>query len=282
MLESSYDTEEAIPEAHRELYSKRGDRWELTGVRGVKTQADVARVQSALDLEKKQHKETRDKLRGWSDLGELGDVQSRLDRIPELEAAADGKLDDDAINEIVDRRVEGRLKSQLAPIERERDTAKRENEELKAERDGLAEWKSGRQLREAIEPHIANVLPEHREDALDLAQRSFERVEIDGRADFVVREGVVINGTQITAGLNPKLWAEEIAGLKPGYYPPSEGAGARGSQRGVPGGGANPFSADGWNLTKQGQVLREHGADKANALAAAAGTTVGGPRPEKK
>jgi len=44
----------------------------------------------------------------------------------------------------------------------------------------------------------------------------------------------------------------------------------------------NPFTHDNWNLTKQGAIVKEHGTAKAEQMAKAAGTTVGGPQPTAK
>lgn len=57
------------------------------------------------------------------------------------------------------------------------------------------------------------------------------------------------------------------------------GAGATGSNGGR--NEPNPFSADAWNVTEQGQVVKADAA-KAERLAKAAGTTLGGPRPIRR
>ena len=41
----------------------------------------------------------------------------------------------------------------------------------------------------------------------------------------------------------------------------------------------NPWTAQYWNLTEQGRIVREQGAQVATVLADAAGTTLNGPRP---
>jgi len=45
--------------------------------------------------------------------------------------------------------------------------------------------------------------------------------------------------------------------------------------------GANPWSADSWNMTEQGRILREN-RTKAEQLAAQAGTKIGAPKPASK
>jgi hypothetical protein len=64
----------------------------------------------------------------------------------------------------------------------------------------------------------------------------------------------------------------------PHWWPASVGGGARG---GSGGGGArsNPWLKDNWNLTKQGAYLREHGEEKARAMAESAGVSLGSTRP---
>ena len=91
-LKDIHDTLEEIPEVYRELYTQKGERFECTGISGMKTSADVARVQAAHNHEKDNHRETKAKLEVWGELVH-GDVVKSLDRIEELEAAAGGKLD---------------------------------------------------------------------------------------------------------------------------------------------------------------------------------------------
>jgi hypothetical protein len=43
----------------------------------------------------------------------------------------------------------------------------------------------------------------------------------------------------------------------------------------------NPWTADNWNMTEQGKIYTSD-PSRAEQLAKAAGTTVGGPRPAKK
>ena len=107
-----------IPEQYRDLYTEKGGKFELTGITGIKTTADVQRVQQALDNERNAHKETKASFEPFKDW-KFEDVQAQLDRLPELEAAAKGKLDEAAIEEMVERRVHGTLTSRTAPLERQ-------------------------------------------------------------------------------------------------------------------------------------------------------------------
>ena len=97
-IEISYDTMNAVPEAFRGLYSERDGKAVLTGVNGLKTIHDVNNVQEALRKERNDHAAVRDALKAWKGLGdEPTEIQARLDRMAELEAAAGAKLDEGKI-----------------------------------------------------------------------------------------------------------------------------------------------------------------------------------------
>src|SRR4051812_33728781 len=67
-LKTIYEKAEDIPEGFNELYLERNGKFELTGIEGVKTQADVERVQDALRKEKELHKAAKSALEKWGDL----------------------------------------------------------------------------------------------------------------------------------------------------------------------------------------------------------------------
>lgn len=266
-LKHQYDKQDEIPEQYRDLFSEKAGKWELTGVSGIKTQADVDRVSEALRKEKADHKKAQEQLKAWVDLGELDDVQGRLAKVTELEAASNGKLDETAIEKVLKVRM-GPVEKQLKTLAAERDALKAQNEEF-----------SGRERRRTVHDAIRKAAeleklrPEAIEDALVLGERVFEVAE---NGEVTTRDGV-----GVTPGLQAKDWLGEIRDKRPHWWPGSTGGGATGSgpRSGVPTGADNPWSAEGWNLTKQGQVLRELGTAKAEAYAKAAGTAVGAGRP---
>jgi hypothetical protein len=108
------------------------------------------------------------------------------------------------------------------------------------------------------------------DDALTLAERMLTITD-DGKV--VTKEGV-----GVTPDSDPTVWLSEIQTKRPHWWPMSQGGGARGSGGGG-GGVTNPWKASSWNLTEQGRILREDEA-RADRMAAAAGTTVGGPKPK--
>lgn len=282
VLKDVHDKVDEIPAEYRPLYTEKAGKWELTGIQGVKTTADVTRVQTALDKERDEHKTTKASLTAWGDL-KHDDVVAKLDRIGELEEAAKGKIDETKLEELAQKRAEAMVKSKLAPVERELKTTKRTLEELTTTNVALTTREHARAREDVIRPLLVElkITPEHHEDVLLYAERHLARAD-DGT--WSVKEGVQVGGAALTTGSTPKDWLTELAAKRPGWMPGSQGGGARGSgpNFGGFGGGANPWSADGWNMTEQGQYVRTHGKDKAEAAAKAAGTKLGGPRPAAK
>lgn len=276
MLESIYKTQEEIPEPYRELYSERNGQFELTGVNGVKTQADVDRVNVGLTKERELHKETKAKLKTYLDLGDPEDVQAKLDKYPELEAAAEGKIDDAKINEM----VEGRVRTKVAPLEREIGKLKESITERDQTIDTFKSEKRQRTIHDEVRKALVEgkVLDVAHEDALSLAERVFEVREDDGA--IVTKDNV-----GITPGLAAKDWLAEIQTKRPHWWAPSQGGGSGGGGPGVGvNGGKNPWSRENWNMTQQGALVRQLGPEKAENLAKQAGSSIGAVAPpaEKK
>lgn len=273
MLQAVHDSIEEIPEAYRDLYTEKNGKFEVTGIQGVKTQGDIDRLQTALTKERAEHGETKDKLNVWADLDHT-ETLAKLDRIPDLEKAAEGKLDDQAIDEMVNRRVEQTINSRLAPIERDNKNLKKELENVSGERDTLASEKRTRTVHDAVRSALTKekVIPEAHDDALLLADRTFE-IQEDGA--IVTKDSI-----GVTPGVTPDLWLKEMQERRPHWWPPSSGGGAGGGSGGAGSMADNPWTADNWNMTDQSRIVQTKGIDEANRLAKAAGTTVGGLRPQ--
>lgn len=265
-LKALVDSLDGIDAHFHELYTQKGDKYELTGVEGFKTQADVDRINAALVKERNDHKDTKNKFAPFASF-DPADVQSKLDRFEELELAAAGKLDENKINAI----VESRLKQKVGPIERERDLYKSQI----GEKDTLLGQFQAERTQRTIFDKIrdaavsAKVLPEAMEDAMMLAERVFE----------VTESGAVVtkDNVGVTPGIDASVWFTELQSKKPHWWGPSAGGGARGT--GTPGSGnTNPFSHEHWNLTEQGKLVMTN-RQRAEQLAKSAGTSIGGPRP---
>jgi len=266
----------AIDAHYQELYTERDGRFEISGIQGVKSGADVARVTTALEKERNDHKATKGKLGVWGDLNHE-DVVGQLDRMPELEAAAAGKLDDTAIDEIVAKRFDAKIRATVAPLERQVSALTTERDGFQAENDGFRKTERRRKIGDAVSAVLveAKVVESARQDAVMLAQGHFEITE-DGA--IITRDGV----PGISAGNDPKGWLAELQPTRGHWWPGSAGGGARGSDgHAAAFGASNPWSAENWNMTKQGQFVRAHGLERAQQAAQAAGTKVGGGKPVK-
>lgn len=268
-LKAIVDTLDDVPAQYHALYTEKNGKWELTEIEGVKTQADVDRLQSALSKERNDHKATKEKYAALGDR-DIDEVITQLDRIPELEAASAGKVDDAKLEEL----VEGRLKTKLAPIEREKAQLTQKVQELTGAVEQYVAADRTRKIHDEVRKAATSskVLPEAFEDALMLAERV---MELDEEGRVIVRDGV-----GFTPGVDPAVWLSDLQSKRPHWWGPSQGGGAAGNNRsGV--NGTNPWSADGWNLTEQGKILREN-RTRAEQMAASAGTTIGGPRPQPR
>lgn len=267
-IEISYDSIDAVPEAFRPLYEEQDGKAVLSGVNGLKTQADVDRVQEALRKERNDHSEAQRSIKAWGDL-KPDEVRSQLDRIQELEAAAEGKIDDDKINQIVESRLgqkTGPLQRQLEGLAEERDTFKNQYESLQNELVKRDRNDSVRSIAQEMKVH-STAIP----DIEMAASYMLEQTE-DGQ--FITKDGI----SGVTPGLDVKGFMREMQKTRPHWWPASEGGGAQGAGAGGFG-GQNPWSADNWNFTEQSRIMQEQGREVADRMARAAGTKVGGGKP---
>ena len=274
-LQAVHNSIDEIPEQFRELYTEKNGKYELTGVVGIKTQADIDRVQATATKAQNDLNALQDKFQPWSEL-DYDETMGKLDRIPELEAAAADKLDEAGIEEIVTRRVQGTINSQVAPLERQIAGLKTENETLKEENFNHRENNRQRKITTAVRKALveAKVVTSAIDDALLLAERVFT----------IRDDGAIVTKDQVgvTPGESPEVWIQEVKDKKEHWWPMNVGGGAGGSSPGFNFDGDNPWSAEHWNMTKQNQFQIKYGAEKAAQMAKAAGTKLGGLKPPPK
>jgi chorismate mutase len=269
-LQAVMDSLDGVDENVAKLYTERNGKFELTGITGIKTQGDIDRLTAAAAKERDEHRATKDKLALWGDRDPAATLAD-LDKIAEYKIAADGKLDEGKMEELVAARLKtatGPLDRQVATLTQERDAAVEENVALKAE-------KNQRTIHDAVRAALVkeNVLQTAHDDALMLSDRMFEITD-DGK---VVTKGDV----GVTPGVDAEVWLKDMAEKRPHWWAPSEGGGGKPGSSG-PGGTKNPWSKSHWNLTEQGRVIREEGREKADALAKQAGSYVGATAPAEK
>jgi hypothetical protein len=282
-LKTLYDTKEEVPEGYEELYVERNGKFELTGIEGVKTQADIDRYQAALVNEKKEHKGTKEKLQKFGELdpetvpaalAELSEVKAQLDA-----AIKDGKIDPEKNQAVIDaavKRALGPVEREKTQIQRDLDAARKSKEvsdaEVVALQSDIKRTKVEGTLRDAA--LVSKVLPTAIDDAVMVGSRMFELTE-DGR--MLTRDGV-----GVTPGLEAKEWFKDMQEKRPHWWPLSQGGGARGGSGPGANRAENPFTREGWSVSKQGQVFKTLGAAKAAEMAAAAGVKIGATKPAEK
>ena len=262
-LAAVMDSLEGVDQAIADLYTEKNGKFELTGITGIKTAADVQRVTQALENEKTNHAETKQKLGVWGDMSHE-ETMAALDSIPALKAQAEGKFDENKMNEEIERRVAATVKTQTAPLERQVTTLQTQNKELTTANEAFVAKDNRRAVHDAVGAVLVEnkVIDHARDDALLQAERLFKVTKDETTGETIIASD---------DGITPKDWILDIQakGTKPHWWGPTSGGGAG------PGGrqntGENPWSKDSWNFTKQGQILREKGAEHADRLAKAAG-----------
>jgi hypothetical protein len=281
MLKTVYDNKEDIPAGYEELYTEKNGKWELTGVQGVKTQADVDRVQQALVKERNDHKTTKEALKAFEGLDPEA-VHAQATELEEakaqLEAVKDGKLDETKLEPL----IEARVKQRVAPVERDKAALAKKLEdankllgvkdtEIGGLKSTIVTGNVERSIRDAAV--AAKVLTPAIGDVVLRGSRIFEVTE-DNR--IITKDNV-----GVTPGLTPTEWLKDEVEKSPHWWPASVGGGSQGggAQKGTYTGANNPWSKEGWNLTKQGALIKSLGEEKAAAIAQQAGSKIGATHP---
>lgn len=269
-LKAIYNSIEDIPEQYRDLYSERNGQYELTGIEGVKTEADVDRVRVGASKEREAHSETKAKLKVYTDaFGDrpVEEITADLDRIPELEATGGtGEVDQTKIDALVDARV----RKEIAPLERENKKLTEQNTELTTENTTLKTKETSRTIREGLRTAATDA--KMQASAVDDLLMYETLFELDDEGKPIMKDGV-----GYTPGIPPEAWIGDMKDKRPHWWGPSAGGGAGGGN-GMGSGGENPWSHKHWNLTKQGEMINAD-RGKAEAMAKSAGSSIGGRRP---
>jgi hypothetical protein len=271
-IKAIVDTLDDVPEAYRDLYTEVNGKFEVTGIEDVLGLSAVKSLKTENGARRIAEKKAKDELAKWSTLADRKpeDIIAALNRVEELELAAEGKLDDAKINEMVQKR----LGHHTGPLQRKLDEALKANLEKDGQIETFTKKERTRTIHDSVREAVAKAQGFQAaalEDALLYADRHFELNE-DGKV-------VTKDGVGVTPGVDAVVWMTEMQTRKPHWWGETKGGGGGGGGR-PPLGGVNPFSKDGWNLTEQGKLLSTN-RTRAEQLAKAAGTTIGGKRPLK-
>lgn len=273
----AYDSLDAIPGdiSIGDLFTEQDGKFVLTGVEGMKSQADIDRLNEALRKEKNDHRTVREAFSPVKEfLGErsVDEIQTALDELETLkarvEAGQGGEIDEEKINGIAEK-IAGQ---KYGPVQRNLEKAVKERDELAAQVNELKGTITNGTIRDQINKAAAEakISPDviASGDVVAIALSQFE----------VTEDGQVVHKEN---GLDPKGWITDQKEHRAFWWANSVGGGAGGAKGGGID-GKNPWSAKGWNLTAQARYINEHGDAKADVMAQAAGTSVGGPRPALK
>ncbi len=283
-LELTYAKKEDVPEAHVELYTEADGKdadgkdskvWNLTGVKGLVTKVDIDKLNVALGKERTDHKETKKKVAVWGDMDQVKVVKD-LEELTELRAAAEagegGKDAKEKFEAGVKAAAEARIVAAKAASDREIVDLKKIGVDQTELITGYKTADTVRTIGDDVLKAcvVSKVIESARDDVLMNAERVFE----------INDEGLVLtrDAVGVTPGIAPEIWLSEMQEKRPHWWPTSTGGGAGGGKNDG-GFDKNPWSGDHWNLTSQAQAIREN-KDKAERMAQAAGTSIGGRRPE--
>lgn len=269
-LELSYSSEDEIPENAREYYTEEGGVWILTGVKGG-GKKNIERLEASLRNERNDHKQTKTTFSRVQGL-DIDELLRRNDEYEELKLRAEANPDDKKVDEL----VETRIKARLTPLQRELQQTKEMLTGITTERDELIGKEKSARIKSALRKaaRTAKVVDSAIEDVEQLGASLFE---LDDNGNIIAREG-----TGLTPGIDPSMWLSDVKDKKPHWFPGSYGGGGKGGKGGMGGDGDNPWSADGWNLTAQGRIIKEN-PERAKRMASMHGVDLKNPkRPAKK
>lgn len=270
-LKYQYDSQDQIPAGYEELYTEQDGVFIFTGVEGLKSQADIDRLQTSLTKERNDHKNTKDKLKEFTNVVGTktpAELQTELDELDDLRTGGGsggtgGDAKDEAAIQAAAEKIAARKTTQL---QRELDRATARNVELETENGTLKADKARGTIESAVRKELvaAKVLDTAVEDALLLAERHFEIGE-DG--SITTKDG-----------LAPKDWLADLQSKRPHWWPASQGGGAGGND-GKQFDGNNPWTKAAWSLTEQGKIIQSKGQEVAERLAKQAGSRIGATKP---
>lgn len=283
-LKAFYATADEIPEGYADLYTERNGQFELTGIEGVKTQADVDRVTSALRKEREDHKKTKEIVTAFGDLNPE-EVHQKLEGYDALNEQYEAlKATGGGTPEATENLIAARVKAALGPVERQRDQLQRRVEETQkvvTDKDGMIANLQNGITADRIERAIRDAAV-----AAKVIAPAINDAVLNSRGIFEIEEGtgkIVTKDTPgVTPGLSPTEWLKDQQEARPHWWPQSLGGGAGGgSGSGNLSNKENPWSAAGWNITRQGQYVKQHGIDKATQMAERVGSKIGATSPPK-
>jgi len=264
-LKLTYATKEEVPVGFESLYTETDGVYNLTGVEGMKTDEDISKLQTALSKERTAHREARQKLTAFGDM-DAADARAKLDKFDELEIAARQATGPEAEKKLADL-VEARMKTQIAPLQREKDALTVELTESTKKVVAFETSEKTRTIKDTV------LVAAKKAGIVDTAM---DDVALNAMNTMEIVEGKVLT---VEGSLSPDGWVTLMKKARPHWWPASRSAGAGGNDGR---GGTNPWAKENWSMTDQGQFVKAHGMERATEMAKLAGVGVGSTKPVEK
>lgn len=257
-IKAKYEKFEDIPEAVREMYEERDGAWHLKkdAVEGVKTQADVDRVQGALKKEREAKEKAEVALKKFESLGDR-DVEELLkasDEVEDLKAQLEQSGKGKASNDETAKKLR-ELERQNRDLTRERDKLKGDHATEKARADNL----DGSIKTSKIEAEITRIGTAQKVRSEAIPDMHMYRGIFEVADDGSIRAK---DNVGVTPGITVEEWLGERRKTSPHWWPTSEGGGAQGGD-GKNANGNNPFAKGAFNFTEANRIAK---ADPGKAL----------------
>lgn len=287
-LDAEVTSLDGVDAAYHGLYTERDGKWLLTGINGY-TPEDRQRSARALATERDNAKKYAGELKAlkpWAaafDGKTPDEIQTQLDRIEELEAAAAGKIDKTELEKMATARAEAAAKPLQRKLKELEDAGKEVASQLEAAAARVAAYERAEE-RAAIRSEIqraalaSGALPESYAEGGGLLAVLEGVLEVEVETDDEGRRklGAVRSkdGAGYPSGLDAGKLLAQIQTKQGYFWGPSSGGGANAGNGGRGASGvANPWDPKTRNRTQQMEIFKRD-PQKAKALAAVHGQTV--------
>ena len=271
-LADSYDSLTDVPADHLALYVER-DGKAVLDVSQVKSQDDFDRYGKAL-------KARLDDAKRKNQGGPSGVTRDEVEEIFTSAAAKllNGKRDPGKGGGNGD---DSELATRVHDLERELSATKEKLDKANTDRESAQSQATTTTIKNALTGAAvkSGVRSEAVDSLVSLVEKSFE---ISGEGGVVTKiEGGTVEGVTPNTKPGDFFTAIKRADNYSYFWPASKGGGSQPGDRGKGGGDdKNPWSAKGWNMTRQGELVRENRAN-AEDLAKQAGSHIGAVKPPK-
>jgi len=246
------DNLDSVPAQFHELYTQDGDKFKLSGINGLKTSEDVAKLSEAIRKERENHALAKVELAAYKEINlEPAFIMEQLSLVEELKAAKEAKQDDGKFDQAVASVADAKAKAVIRPLEAKLQQLEQEYSTATVRLQQFEQEKKARIITDSVQSAITKhkISPEFHEHIHLVAEREFE---VDDNTNPVTRDGL----RGVPGYLNPELWISECQSRYPHWFGTHVGGGAMGS--GSTAGTVNPFAEKSFNATAQARMIRDN------------------------